>query len=108
MPEGKNTGRVIKIVIALGLFIAAVGFAISTYRRMNPTLEPEPPESSRMMKARKQEIQDGFRMGLETLNLTEEQEEQLKEWQAWSSKGKTKKEKRRHQQQTVRLSGWGN
>jgi Spy/CpxP family protein refolding chaperone len=103
MPEEKNTGQLIKIVIGFALLLAAVGLAISTYKKMNPPLKPEPPQSSLMLRKQKQEIHDGFRMGLETLNLTEEQEKQFKEWQAWSPKGKSREEKREHQKQLAEI-----
>lgn len=89
-------GKFVKFLIGLGLIITAAAIGVSKYKKTHPPLQYEPPKAQIEMAEKAKAIKKDFELDIITLGLTEEQKKKLEQWMKWEPKGKTKEEKKAH------------
>jgi len=93
-----------KILVAILLLGTALVYGLHRYARLNPPLEPEPPQAVQQDAALLRAVEDTYKGQLDALGLTPEQRKQLNHWiKTPPGPNATKEERRAHAQELQKI-----
>ncbi len=92
-----------KIILAVILLITGLVVGYGKYRKIKPPLQYEPPKSQIEMEQKSKTLKIAHEFQMKSLNLTEEQQKNLTNWEKWNAKNKTKEEKKAHNEELAKI-----